>query len=99
MYVFPLIIIIKKYQDLFHKIDITNFIHYISGDVLQSTVANPHSARAQYVQEQTQTTNTKSRIRTPLRPPLQATNLEADELMDKIVGRSNTRGSNTITSF
>ena len=58
-----------------------------TGDVLQSTVANPHSARAQYVQEQTRTTNTKNRIRTPLRPPLQATTLEADELMDKIVGR------------
>ncbi|XP_072027621.1 uncharacterized protein [Amphiura filiformis] len=63
-----------------------NVFRRARGDVLQSTVANPHSARAQYVQEQTQTTNTKNRIRTPLRPPLKATSLEADELMDKIVG-------------
>ncbi|XP_038061328.1 uncharacterized protein LOC119732034 [Patiria miniata] len=56
------------------------------GDVLQSAVSNPHSARAQYLQQQTETTNTTSRIRTPLRPPLNATTLEADELRDKIVG-------------
>ncbi|XP_072175709.1 uncharacterized protein [Diadema setosum] len=56
------------------------------GDVLQSRVANPHCAQAQYAQELTETTNTKSRIRTPLRPPPGATSLEADELMDKVVG-------------
>nr|XP_006823529.1 PREDICTED: uncharacterized protein LOC100377592 [Saccoglossus kowalevskii] len=63
-----------------------NFFKRVRGNVLQSAVLNPHSARAQYLQEQTHTLNTTSRMRTPLRPPLGATTLEADELMDKIVG-------------
>ncbi|XP_071784253.1 uncharacterized protein [Asterias amurensis] len=63
-----------------------NIFKRARGDVLQSAVSNPHSARAQYLQQQTETTNTTSRIRTPLRPPLDATTLEADELKDKIVG-------------
>ncbi|XP_033105615.1 uncharacterized protein LOC117107891 [Anneissia japonica] len=63
-----------------------NIFQRVRGNVLNSSVGNPHSARAQYLQEQTQTTNTTSRIRTPLRPTLGATTLDADELRDKIVG-------------
>ncbi|XP_071961495.1 uncharacterized protein [Antedon mediterranea] len=63
-----------------------NIFPRVRGDVLNSSVGNPHSARAQYLQEQTQTTNTTSRIRTPLRPTLGATTLDADELRDKIIG-------------
>ncbi|XP_003730245.1 uncharacterized protein LOC100888319 [Strongylocentrotus purpuratus] len=63
-----------------------NIFKRCRGDVLQSRVANPQCAQAQYAQELTETTNTKSRIRTPLRPPPGATTLEADELMDKVVG-------------
>lgn len=54
---------------------------------LHSPVSNPHSAHMQYIQEQTYTTNTPSRIKTPLIPPLDASSYDAFELRDKIIGR------------
>lgn len=56
------------------------------GNQLNSSVSNPHSAHAQYIQSQTHTTNTPSRIKTPLLPPLDASQLQSDDLRDKIVG-------------
>ncbi|KAL8559164.1 hypothetical protein ACOMHN_048411 [Nucella lapillus] len=53
---------------------------------LSSPVSNPHSAHMQYIQEQTQTTNTPSRIKTPLLPPLGSSSFDAFELRDRIVG-------------
>ena len=57
----------------------------VRGDVLVLAPTNPHTARAQYVQTQTNT-NATSRIKTPLRPPANAHYLPPDELVDKIVG-------------
>lgn len=57
----------------------------VRGDVLVLAPSNPHTARAQYVQTQTNT-NATSRIKTPLRPPANAHYLPPDELVDKIVG-------------
>ncbi|KAI8504075.1 hypothetical protein Bbelb_181430 [Branchiostoma belcheri] len=56
------------------------------GHVLHASVQNPHSARSLYVEEQTHTTNTTSRNRTPLRPPPHGTKLHADTLMDRVLG-------------
>lgn len=53
---------------------------------LHSPVSNPHSAHMQYIQEQTHTTNTPSRIKTPLLPPLGSSAYDAFELRDKILG-------------
>ncbi|XP_068718826.1 uncharacterized protein [Montipora capricornis] len=57
----------------------------VRGDVLVLAPTNPHTARAHYVQTQTNT-NATSRIKTPLRPPPNAHQLPPDELVDKIVG-------------
>ena len=57
----------------------------VRGDVLVLAPTNPHTARAQYVQTQTNT-NATSRIKTPLRPPANVHQLPPDELVDKIVG-------------
>ncbi|CAH3115337.1 unnamed protein product [Porites lobata] len=57
----------------------------VRGDVLVLAPTNPHTARAQYVQTQTNT-NATSRIKTPLRPPANVNQLPPDELVDKIVG-------------
>jgi len=57
----------------------------VRGDVLVLAPTNPHTARAQYVQTQTNT-NATSRIKTPLRPPPNTHYLPPDELVDKIVG-------------
>lgn len=59
----------------------------VRGNQLPSSVPNPHSAHVQYIQTQTHTTNTPSRIKTPLLPPLGASDLDADVLRDKIIGR------------
>ncbi|XP_078596342.1 uncharacterized protein LOC144873163 [Branchiostoma floridae x Branchiostoma japonicum] len=56
------------------------------GHVLHASVQNPHCARSLYAQEQTHTTNTTSRNRTPLRPPPHGTKLHADTLMDRVLG-------------
>nr|KAG5711364.1 hypothetical protein BaRGS_006061 [Batillaria attramentaria] len=53
---------------------------------LHSPVSNPHSAHMQYIQEQTHTTNTPSRIKTPLLPPFGSSVYDAFELRDKILG-------------
>ena len=55
---------------------------------LHSPVSNPHSAHLQYIQEQTHTTNTPSRIKTPLMPPLGSSSYDAFELRDRILGES-----------
>ncbi|KAJ8302188.1 hypothetical protein KUTeg_021175 [Tegillarca granosa] len=49
------------------------------------SVPNPHSAHVQYIQTQTHTTNTPSRIKTPLLPPLGSSQLDADVLRDRVV--------------
>ena len=54
---------------------------------LHSPVSNPHSAHMQYIQEQTHTTNTPSRIKTPLMPPFGSSSFDAFELRDKILGK------------
>lgn len=57
-----------------------------SNQLHSPVVANPHSAHMQYIQEQTHTTNTPSRIKTPLMPPLGSSSYDAFELRDKILG-------------
>lgn len=57
----------------------------VRGDVLVLAPTNPHTARAHYVQTQTNT-NATSRIKTPLRPPANVHQLPPGELVDKIVG-------------
>jgi Leucine-rich repeat (LRR) protein len=59
----------------------------VRGNQVASAVVNPHSAQAQYIQTQTHTTNTPSRIKTPLLPPLGSSQLDALDLRDRIVGR------------
>ncbi|KAK3101046.1 hypothetical protein FSP39_000557 [Pinctada imbricata] len=58
----------------------------VRGNQLHSSVPNPHSAHVQYIQSQTHTTNTPSRIKTPLMPPLEASVLDPDVLRDRVVG-------------
>lgn len=58
----------------------------IRGNQLKSSVLNPQSANVQYIQTQTHTTNTPSRIKTPLLPPIGACQLPTDELKDRIIG-------------
>jgi Leucine-rich repeat (LRR) protein len=59
----------------------------IRGNQLHSAVPNPQSANMQYIQSQTHTTNTPSRIKTPLLPPLGASSLDSDVLKDKVIGQ------------
>ncbi|KFM77246.1 p53-induced protein with a death, partial [Stegodyphus mimosarum] len=63
-----------------------NIFPRVRGNVVQTAVPNSDSALAQYVQIQTETMNTASRIRTPLLPPYDATQLHPDELKDKVIG-------------
>ncbi|XP_015913747.2 uncharacterized protein [Parasteatoda tepidariorum] len=63
-----------------------NVFPRVRGNVIQTAAANPDSAKALYVQIQTATMNTASRIRTPLLPPYDATQLHPDELKDRIIG-------------
>ena len=58
----------------------------VRGNQLHSSVPNPHSAHVQYIQSQTHTTNTPSRIKTPLMPPLEASCLDSDVLRDRVIG-------------
>ena len=51
-----------------------------------SSVVNPHSAQAEYIQQQTHTTNTPTRIKTPLLPPYGSSQYDALDLRDRIVG-------------
>ncbi|KAG8191565.1 hypothetical protein JTE90_021170 [Oedothorax gibbosus] len=62
-----------------------NVFPRVRGNVTQ-TSTNSDSARAQYVQIQTATMNTASRIRTPLLPPYDAMQLHPEKLKDKIIG-------------
>ncbi|XP_054718056.1 uncharacterized protein LOC129227505 [Uloborus diversus] len=63
-----------------------NVFPRVHGNVVQTSIPNADSARAQYVQAQTETMNTASRIRTPLLPPYDATQLHPGELRDRIIG-------------
>ena len=63
-----------------------NVFPRVRGNHLQSSVSNPHSAQVQYIQTQTHTTNTPSRVKTPLLPPTDASSLDADVLRDRIIG-------------
>ncbi|GFX82458.1 transposable element Tcb1 transposase [Trichonephila clavipes] len=63
-----------------------NIFPRVRANVIQTAKPNSDSVRAQYVQIQTATLNTASRIRTPLLPPYDATQLHPDELRDKIIG-------------
>lgn len=64
-----------------------NVFPRVRGNHLQTSVPNPHSAQVQYIQSQTHTANTSSRIKTPLLPPPGASSLDANELKDKILGK------------
>lgn len=64
-----------------------NVFPRVRGNQLQTSVSNLHSAQAQYVQTQTHTSNTASRIRTPLLPPLGSSKLDASDLRDRILGK------------
>ena len=63
-----------------------NVFPRVRGNHLQSSVPNPHSTQVQYIQSQTHTTNTPSRVKTQLLPPLDASSLAADVLRDRIIG-------------
>ncbi len=58
------------------------------GNQLHFSAPNPHSALVEYIQAQTNTTNTPSRIKTPLLPPLGASQLDVNDLKDRIIGLS-----------
>lgn len=58
----------------------------VRGNQVVTSVPNLHSAQAQYLQIQTDTVNTASRIKTPLLPPTGATKLEPNILTDRIIG-------------
>lgn len=63
-----------------------NVFPRVRGNHLHTSVPNPHSAQVQYIQSQTHTANTSSRIRTPLLPPTGASSLDAFDLRDRILG-------------
>ncbi|KAL5014154.1 hypothetical protein ScPMuIL_008424 [Solemya velum] len=65
---------------------VLNVFPRLRGNQLSSSVPNPHSAHIQYIQTQTNTTNTPNRIKTPLLPPLGSSDLDADVLKDRIIG-------------
>ena len=58
----------------------------VRGNQLPYAVPNPQSALVEYIQTQTDTTNTPSRIKTPLLPPIDATVFDVYELRDKVIG-------------
>ena len=64
----------------------TNTFPRVRGNQLQSAVPNPQSAVAEYIEAQTNTMNTSSRIKTPLLPPVDGSALDANELRDAIIG-------------
>ena len=63
-----------------------NVFPRVRGNQLQYAVPNPQSALVEYIQTQTNTTNTPSRIKTPLLPPLDASSLDVHDLRDKLLG-------------
>ncbi|GIY45436.1 uncharacterized protein MJ1187 [Caerostris extrusa] len=63
-----------------------NIFPRVRANVIQTAKQNSDSVRAHYVQIQTATLNTASRIRTPLLPPYDATQLHPDVLRDRIIG-------------
>lgn len=76
---------LHPYTDRLPSNNLNEFVR-VRGNQLPSSVPNPHSAHVQYIQTQTHTTNTPSRIKSPLLPPLGASDLDADVLRDKIIG-------------
>lgn len=63
-----------------------NVFPRVRGNTLHSSVPEPDSVRTQYIQTETETLHTTSRIKTPLRPREDATCLPFGELRDKIAG-------------
>ena len=63
--------------------NMTNF-----SKIVLFSVPNAHSAEAAYKQAQSNTTNTSSKLKTPLLPPLGATVLDPYDLRDRIVGET-----------
>ena len=66
-----------------------NVFPRVRGNQLQRSVSNLHSAEAQYIQTQTDTSSPHSRIKTPLMPPFGSTRRDASNLRDSIVGMYN----------
>ena len=71
-------------KDLEKKVPSQNEFPRVRGGVLDSSPSNPHTARAHYIQ--TQTNSLSNSLRTPLRPPIDATKLPPDELVDRVIG-------------
>ena len=71
-------------KELKKKILSQNNFPRVRGGALESSPSNPHTARAHYIQ--TQTNSLSNTLRTPLRPPIDATNLPPDELVNRVVG-------------
>lgn len=63
-----------------------NVFPRVRGNQLPFSAPNPHSAMAEYIQTQTNTTNTPSRVKTPLLLPQDATTLNPQDLTDRILG-------------
>lgn len=67
----------------------TNVFPRIRGNQsLYSVMEPPRSPLVQYMQAQTDTSNTPSRVKTPLLPPMNASTVDAHVLRDRIVGKS-----------
>ncbi|KAI0226268.1 hypothetical protein LSAT2_023115 [Lamellibrachia satsuma] len=65
----------------------TNVFPRIRGNQsLYSVMEPPRSPLVQYMQAQTDTSNTPSRVKTPLLPPMNASTVDAHVLRDRIVG-------------
>ena len=69
----------------------TNVFPRVRGNQsLYSSTEPPRSPLVQYMQAQTDTSNTPSRVKTPLLPPIGASAFDSHALQDKIVGESST---------
>jgi hypothetical protein len=64
-----------------------NVFPRVRGNQLQYTSPNAQSAIAEFIETQTQTPHTVSRVKTPLMPPVDASKLDVLELRDKITGK------------
>ena len=63
-----------------------NVFPRVRGNQLMASVSNLHSAQAQYIQAQTSTSNTPWRVKTPLMPPHDASQLDTNDVRDRILG-------------
>lgn len=64
-----------------------NVFPRVRGNQLPYSSPNLQSAIAEYIQTQTDTANTASRVKTPLLPPVEASKLDVLELRDKLLGK------------